>query len=46
VVDKDKRRIKLLKGGVLSVINECSEILNWVRNCFQSFIKLYVLINY
>jgi hypothetical protein len=30
VIDKDRNRVKLLKGGILSVINEKSEILAWV----------------
>jgi len=32
VVDKDKNHTKLLKGGILSTINQRSEILAWV--CF------------
>ena len=36
VVDKDRNRVKLLKGGILSVINEKSEILAWVR-CLNNF---------
>jgi len=40
VVDKDRNRVKLLKGGVLSVINEKSEIIAWV--CHQhNFLEWY-----
>lgn len=42
VVDKDRNRVKLLKGGVLSVINEKSEILAWVRRgCQNNFLEHY-----
>lgn len=30
VVSKDGTHTKLLKGGILSVINEASEIISWV----------------
>ena len=30
VVGKDKSRTKLMKGGILSVLNETNEILSWV----------------
>jgi hypothetical protein len=43
VVDKDKNRIKLLRGGILNVINERSEIMSWVRKIHAR--KLQALIN-
>ena len=36
VVDKSKGRTKLLKGGVLSVLNEKNEIISWVSNAQAS----------
>ena len=45
VVDKAKNRVRLLKGGVLSVINEKSEILAWV--CHQiTFLEHYLFQSY
>ncbi|PPQ84313.1 hypothetical protein CVT26_011237 [Gymnopilus dilepis] len=32
VVEKDKSRVKLMKGGVLSVLNELNDIISWVRS--------------
>lgn len=32
IVEKDRARTKLFKGGILSVINKRSEILGWVSN--------------
>jgi hypothetical protein len=32
VVDRDRTRVKLLKGGVLSMINELNFIVAWVSN--------------
>lgn len=47
VVDKDKNRVKLLKGGVLSVINEKSEILAWVRHgCQNNSLEHYLFQSY
>lgn len=40
IVDTDRNRVKLLKGGVLSVINEKSEIIAWVR-CQNIFLVDY-----
>lgn len=31
VLEKTKERTKLLKGGVLSILNEKNEIIGWVR---------------
>jgi hypothetical protein len=31
VVDKNGTRIKLMKGGVLSIINQISQTISWVR---------------
>jgi hypothetical protein len=31
VVDKENQHAKPLKGGVLSILNEKSEIVGWVR---------------
>ena len=30
VVDKEKTRTKLMKGGILNVLNETGEIIGWV----------------
>jgi len=30
IIDKNKTRVKMMKGGILSVINESNEILTWV----------------
>lgn len=34
VLEKTKERTKLLKGGILSVLNEKNEIIGWVRTLF------------
>jgi hypothetical protein len=34
VLEKTKARTKLLKGGILSVLNEKNEIIGWVRTLF------------
>lgn len=34
VLEKTKARTKLLKGGILSVLNEKNEIIGWVRTPF------------
>lgn len=31
VLEKTKERTKLLKGGILSILNEKNEIIGWVR---------------
>ena len=36
VIDKSKGRTKLLKGGVLNVLNERNEIISWVSSA-QAF---------
>lgn len=33
VVDKQRKRHKVGKGGMLNVINELSEIVAWVSTC-------------
>jgi len=38
VVDKEKRHIKLMKGGILNVLNENGEIIGWVSGASQSVI--------
>lgn len=32
VVTPDKKRVKVMKGGLLNVLNEHSEILTWVSD--------------
>jgi len=44
VVDKDGTRMKLLKGGILSLINEINEILAWVSRL--SYLGLNGLADY
>jgi hypothetical protein len=34
VLEKMKARTKLLKGGILSVLNEKNEIIGWVHTLF------------
>lgn len=37
VIDKDKTHIVLMKGGVLSILNENNEIIAWVRTLSRNF---------
>lgn len=39
VVEKDKTHTKIMKGGVLSVINERNEIIAWVRTLMTSLLS-------
>lgn len=36
VVERDRSRIKPLRGGLVQVLNEHSEILTWVRRDVRS----------
>jgi hypothetical protein len=35
VADSSKTRTKLMKGGILSVLNECNEIIAWVHQFYS-----------
>ena len=36
VVTPEQKRVKVMKGGLLSVLNEESEILVWVSICYKT----------
>lgn len=42
VVDKNGTHVKLMKGGILSVINEMNEIVAWVCHTLQIQLGLFV----
>jgi hypothetical protein len=37
VIDKQKVHTKVMKGGILSALNEWNEIVSWVHTLFLSF---------
>ena len=39
VIDNQKARSQVMKGGILSVINENNEILSWVRITYDDDVK-------
>jgi hypothetical protein len=44
IVDKQKARSKVMKGGVLSCINERNEIIGWVMRMFQSHNETLIIV--
>lgn len=41
IVDKQKKRTKVMKGGILSALNENNEIVSWVRQAQSVFLDAW-----